>query len=47
MSESPVGAPEHDVYTVMVILSTLLMAAATIFLMIRSHQWFGSWNPFS
>jgi hypothetical protein len=48
MSEGPLGAqPEHDVYTVLVILATAVVAAATVFLAVRSQQLFGSWNPFS
>ncbi|MBI4719535.1 MAG: hypothetical protein HY763_17195 [Planctomycetes bacterium] len=48
MSEGPaVGKPGHDIYTVLVILATVLVVGATIYLGIRSHQLFGSWNPFS
>jgi hypothetical protein len=48
MSEGPIGAqPENDVYTVFLILATVVVAAATVFLAVRCHQLFGSWNPFS
>ncbi len=48
MSEKPeAGRPENNVYTVLVILATVLVAAATIYLGIRGQQLFGSWNPFS
>jgi len=48
MSEGPAGGrPEHDVYTVLLMLATLVVAAATVFLGVRSAQLFGSWNPFS
>ncbi len=47
MSEGPLGGqPENDVYTVLVILATVVVAAATIFLAVRSQQLFGEWNPF-
>ena len=47
MSEHPVtGEPEDNVYTGLLIIATLLVAAATIFLAVRSQQLFGSWNPF-
>jgi hypothetical protein len=47
MSDRPAGHPENDVYTVLVMLATLFVAAATIYLAIKSQQLFGSWNPFS
>jgi len=48
MGEGPAGGvPEHNVYTVLLILATVLVATATVYLGIRSHQLFGSWNPFS
>ena len=48
MSEGPAGTkPDNDVYTVLLILATILVAGATIYLAIRSQQLFGDWNPFS
>jgi hypothetical protein len=48
MSDGPKGpAPEHNVYTVLVILATAVVASATVFLGVKSQQLFGSWNPFS
>ncbi len=47
MSDRPTTPPESDVYTVLLILATVLVAGATIFLAMRSQQLFGSWNPFS
>ena len=48
MSEGPVGGkPDNNVYTVLLIIATVLVAGATIYLGIRSQQLFGSWNPFS
>ncbi len=47
MSDAPVGPkPENNIYTVLLILATILTAGATIFLAIQSQQLFGSWNPF-
>jgi hypothetical protein len=46
MSEGPRVSPESDIYTVLVIIATILVAASTIFLCVRSEQLFGSWNPF-
>jgi len=46
MSEAPVNEmPEHDIYTVLLILATIVTACATIFLAVRSQQLFGTWNP--
>ncbi|MEK6675521.1 MAG: hypothetical protein AABZ47_07695 [Planctomycetota bacterium] len=48
MSDSPVGAqPEHDVYTILVMLATVAVVAATVYLGVRSQQLFGTWNPFT
>ena len=47
MSDSPAGQPESNVYTVLVIVATILIASATVFLAVRSEQLFGSWNPFT
>ncbi len=47
MSDRPVGGrPEHDVYTVLVILATLITGGAVLFLALRSQLFFGSWYPF-
>jgi len=46
MSDRPNGQADNDVYTVLVVLATVLAAGATIFLAIRSQELFGSWNPF-
>ncbi len=48
MSDNPADAkPDHNVYTVLLMLSTLLVAGATVYLVVRSQQLFGSWYPFS
>lgn len=48
MSEGPTGGTAgHNVYTVLVILATVVVASATVYLGIRSQQLFGTWNPFS
>jgi hypothetical protein len=39
--------PGNDIYTVLVILATVLVASASIYLVIRGQELFGSWNPFS
>ncbi len=47
MSEGPSnGEADNNVYTVLLILATILMAGGTVFLAIRSQQLFGDWNPF-
>jgi len=49
MTERPAegGQPESNVYTVLLIVATVIVAGATLFLVVRSQQLFGSWNPFS
>ncbi len=38
--------PESDIYTVMVIVATVFLAAATLFVAVRSQTLLGSWIPF-
>lgn len=48
MSDRPGQSPaENDIYTILLIFATLLVAGGTIYLAVRSQQLFGSWNPFS
>ncbi len=48
MSEGPARIrPRNNVYTILLILATVLVAGATVYLAIRSQQLFGSWSPFS
>ena len=48
MSDRPAGAtPENNVYTVLVILATVLVVGATIYLAMRNQHLFGAWNPFT
>lgn len=47
MSDRPAASPENDVYTVLLMFATILVAGATIFLAIRSQDLFGTWNPFT
>jgi hypothetical protein len=48
MSDRPAGAkPDHDVYTILVMVATVFVAAATVYLVLRSQQLFGTWNPFT
>ncbi len=47
MSDHPAGSqPDNNIYTVLLILATTLVAGATVFLVMRGQQLFGSWNPF-
>ncbi|MFQ5414771.1 MAG: hypothetical protein ACE5E6_09970 [Phycisphaerae bacterium] len=47
MAERPAGArPESDIYTVLVIAATLIVAAATVVLCVRSQTLFDAWHPF-
>lgn len=48
MSDRPTGVrPDHDIYTVLIVAATVIVAAATVYLVMRSQELFGSWNPFS
>ncbi len=47
MGDSPAGQPEHNVYTILVIVATVVVGAATVFLAFQSQRLFGSWNPFT
>ena len=47
MSDRPSGLqPDNDVFTVLLVLATVVVAGATVYLAVRSQQLFGSWNPF-
>jgi len=39
--------PDHNVYTVLLIVAAAYVIAATLYLAVRNQQMFGSWNPFS
>ncbi len=47
MSEGPASTPESDVYTILLIVATLIIAAGTVYLGVRMNQLFGTWNPFT
>ncbi|MGD2109850.1 MAG: hypothetical protein PVI86_10705 [Phycisphaerae bacterium] len=48
MGERPAEAkPGNNIYTVLLIIATILVAGATVYLAARSQQLFGSWNPFA
>ena len=48
MADRPTSdQPENNVYTVLVIIATIVLAGATAFLAVRGQQLFGNWNPFS
>lgn len=38
--------PESDVYTVLIVVGTLFLIAATVFTAMRTQQLFGNWIPF-
>lgn len=46
MSDRPIGQPEHNVYTVLVVLATLITGGAIVYLAMRSSAMFGTWWPF-
>ena len=47
MSDRPAGVkPDNNVYTVLLIVATILVAGATTFLAIQSQALFGDWSPF-
>lgn len=48
MSERPAESrPDHNVYTVLLMLATIVVAGATVYLAMRSQQLYGTMNPFS
>ena len=48
MGERPAGdRAENNVYTILLMIASLLVVGATVYLAVRSQQLFGSWNPFS
>lgn len=47
MSDGPASTPDSDVYTILLIIAAILVAAGTVFLVVRSQQLFGTWNPFT
>jgi len=48
VSEGPAGVqPESDIYTVLLIIATLIVVASTVYLAVCSQSLFGTWNPFS
>lgn len=47
MSDRPAGVKaENNVYTVLLIVATILVTGATVFLAIQSQALFGDWSPF-
>lgn len=46
MSEGPSTTPDSDIYTVLVIVATIITLSGAVFLLVRSQALFGSWNPF-
>lgn len=45
MSDRPEGTPSSDIYTILLVLATVLVGGATVFLAMRSNELFGSWGP--
>ena len=45
MSDRPGSKPSSDIYTILLILATVLVGGATLFLAMRSIALFGTWNP--
>ena len=47
MGERPAGAqPVNNVFTILLMIASLLVVGATVYLAVRRQQLFGSWNPF-
>lgn len=47
MSDRPsLAQPEHNIYTVLVVLATLITGGGVVYLAIRTHALFGTWSPF-
>ncbi|GIK16301.1 MAG: hypothetical protein FLDDKLPJ_01008 [Phycisphaerae bacterium] len=47
MSDRPTSfRPESDVYSVLLIVATVVVLSGTAFLLMRCQQLFGSLNPF-
>ena len=38
--------PEHDIYTVLVIIGTVFLVIGTVVIGVRSQSLFGTWLPF-
>ncbi len=37
--------PDSDVYTALIVIATLFLMTATIFMWVRSQELYGSWLP--
>ncbi len=46
MSEGPQSSPGSDVYTMLLAIACVFVLTATILLLVRGQQLFGSWLPF-
>ncbi|MFH0981510.1 MAG: hypothetical protein V2A79_08225 [Planctomycetota bacterium] len=38
-------SPQSDVYTILVIIATLFLVVATVFISVQAQQLFGRWLP--
>jgi len=45
MSDRPGPKASSDVYTILLIVATVLVGAATLFLAMRHAALFGTWSP--
>jgi len=46
MSDRPTTTPDSDVYTVLLIIASIVTIAGTVYLCVRSQELFGNWSPF-
>jgi len=47
MSERPTEQPEDNIYTILLMIASVIVAAGTIYLIVRHQHHFGTWNPFT
>jgi hypothetical protein len=47
MSERPIGQPEDNVYTILLMIASVIVLVGTIYLVARHQHFFGTWNPFT
>lgn len=48
MSDRPTShQPGNDVYTILLMVATVMLIGSTIYLAMRSQELFGIWDPFT
>ena len=47
MSDRPTINPDSDIYTVLLIVATIIVISGTVFTVMRAQALFGLWNPFT